>query len=343
MRKNLSQVFLYIIYTVLTIFTCVMVASVHSYLKSEMFIYNFNNQETIHASVSFTKDKVDLTKLTDKSNGSYLISKPLDNNEEIIGIYFNKTPFLNLDIASGRYFSEKDFTDTKKKIVIGSNLKKNTKKINGKSYFLFDDSQYEVIGILKDKNRLSWTKNKAYINLNSIENLKKYLHNENIQFNAKKNTRYVFNSLKSQTIGSINFNEVQKETVHSPFTNLLNDKAISLLIYGLVLVTFIGNTFSASSYWLDSLNKEIGIRKCVGASNLAIAVFIYKKMCSILLRAVFLGILFSFMINVLYLKEGFIDIFSIVITVGIIFLTNVITVIFPIIKAFKIQPILMVR
>lgn len=343
MSKNPSQVFLYVIYITLTIFTCVMVASIRSYLKSEMFIYNFTNQETIHTTIHLFEKKFSLKQLNDKKIGSYLLSKALDTDEEIVGMYFNKAPFLHLQVASGRFFLEEDFKDDTKKIVIGSNLMKKTRTVNGKRYFKFDDEQYKVIGILENKGNLSWTSNKAYINLNSIGNLEKYIHSGQIQFNTKKHTRNIFNSFKSQTLGLFTLHEIQRESVYSPFTNLLNDKSVSLLMYGLVLITFIGNTFSASSYWLDSLTKEIGIRKCVGASNFAVAVFIYKKMNGILLRSVFLGIVISFLINLFFLKEGFMDFISLLVTVGITFLTTVVTVMFPITKAFKIQPILMVR
>ena len=74
-------------------------------------------------------------------------------SEIVRGIYGTKDVFdFGKHVSRGRFFTSKDYSDASPTAVLGSRAFENTSERDGKRYYVYDNTEYEVIGVFKERN-----------------------------------------------------------------------------------------------------------------------------------------------------------------------------------------------
>ena len=74
-------------------------------------------------------------------------------SEIVRGIYGTDDVFdFGSSISEGRFFTRKDYEDASPTAVLGSRALENTTDHDGKKYYLYNNTEYEVIGVFKERN-----------------------------------------------------------------------------------------------------------------------------------------------------------------------------------------------
>ena len=98
-------------------------------------------------------------------NSGYVITKTIDDELRIKRGYYSTSDLFGLSafIETGRFFTNSDYKENSPVAVIGADIIADTVTENGKTYYGYSNTQYEVIGIFKQTN--SDLDKAAYLNL----------------------------------------------------------------------------------------------------------------------------------------------------------------------------------
>ena len=99
--------------------------------------------------------------------------------------------------------------------------------------------------------------------------------------------------------------------------------------------------------WMEKRRKEMGVRKAFGYSNGSIAKLILCEMAGITFLGCVLGLGIQFLLKIFVSRifdyDLTIYLSNVLISIGIVAVTTVLTSIWPIIKTMKIQPVEIVK
>lgn len=340
--KFRSSLFIIIIFLVIALFTCFITAAIEESVDSQRKSNNLLSSKSISFSISQQQNIKNNVKDLFNLQGNYLIYREgLDVNNNGYGIIFKGNLKTRPIIKEGRFFTEDDFSDKNKFIVIGEKLVPDTEQIGGKRYFTYENEYYQVIGIMKDDNFYGKL---FFINLNAVIAKNNFFIQGKFDIDAENNTIDLFNNLKKK-LQDKNFVVTRQNTdkLISPLYKALSDKKIEIIMMIVGILTFVLDTVSVTIYWIDSRRQEIGIRKCMGGSNMKIATELLGELISLILISFFIGYILYILISFIVNKKIVFYFMSFLISLGIVLIAAIITSIVPIVKASKIEPAEMMR
>lgn len=267
-----------------------------------------------------------------------------DNGLKGQALYLSNRQNKYPNIIKGRYFKKEDFQNNNPVAVIGKDITDKTIKENGKEFFVINNLKYEVIGIMGNSD--SPFNNKFLINLNSyllsidgIVDVNDFYQIECTDDNMNTKLKYLELSRQVKNVDSSSvLIQDNSRTIKDPTMDYI--KYRSTYIIG-VLIIFILNITSITSYYINKSEKEIGVLKALGIiNNIIIKKIVFQYIlvsfiCFIIGIAIHYLIYKLFYTNYSYYKIHLGNIIGVIMCSVFI---GLITSIVPTIKLLKIQP-----
>ncbi|NRT92133.1 ABC transporter permease [Clostridium beijerinckii] len=222
----------------------------------------------------------------------------------LIGIYNYKDLDKIFPLKEGRFFTKEESISNKKIALVGSNLADLIYMKNDKKYIKIEGEEFEVVGLIGRKT-LSYWGLRIFIPVNSLPNDIYNSDYESIGLYYPKDMlkqKNYFYDLKSNSsdknIESIKVNELsEEEGIASRVFS--NNKPIYISLLFSILLAVI-SILIFSTFWADSLKKNIAIKKILGADNLYIfKQLIYQMLILITFSSIIAGILNIMTLNFL--------------------------------------------
>lgn len=226
-----------------------------------------------------SKSEVDYTTLYDNlPNDSVLFGELFGQGQDIRGIIY-KGNYIPPNLESGRFFSESDFKFNSRVAVIGKDVQLS-RDMNGKKYVEYNNTDYEVIGIIgyKIPTRIDRT---ILLNLN----------NDNITSSVE----YIVSSSTTQIgldfLGNEEiFGEVslyEKDNVN--ILHLIDRSKNQLITSIIFIIVLFVNSLSVILFWIEKKNTEMIIKWRNGYTKKKILMDIWKSFFPILLMSIVLA------------------------------------------------------
>jgi len=283
-----------------------------------------------------------------------LDSQPIDSVCEVSAEWFKNDNIWHYPLLEGRYYTSDEIKNESKVIILGKELKKYVEEKNGKEYVSIKKKEYSVIGYVGFKGKRSlWdsrifipamtllsdlNQNYGYDGFSAILYSNKKVINNNVN-RLEKFYKNKYKNVEVNNVGKIKNDNIIEDIISSV------DNVLVLAILGyLIAIMF---TISIVSMWIDKRKYEIAVRKAFGYSNKDIMVLIFYEISGLLFIAMIFALIIQFILG-LYFDEilGYttkIFIQNIIVSFFTIIVTTLITMIFPILKTFKIQPAQIVK
>lgn len=198
----------------------------------------------------------------------------LDNN---VGLYFNGRYDCPYHILKGRFFTKEEMDSKDKKVVIGKDVVSQTIKEGDKTYILYRQDRYEVIGVVgKEKNDTLYDDIVLY-NLANLAESK-----ENVASGDWKIDSYVYNTDELRNIiSTYDHSHLLRGHVYKGMPTALKQTLkyntqmfISAILIGMAVFLAL---VQATIYWIENLKLEIGIRKKCGGRDFEVLSLIMKR------------------------------------------------------------------
>ena len=244
--------------------------------------------------------------------------------------------------------------EKKNVVLIGKRLQKYVEEENGEKYIGIEGTRYKVLGMVGFKDKDSLWDSRLFMPITSLPD--KELDNlESVSFNCviyndknvvaenmellKQGFTQKFDNVEIENIGKLETDNVTEQIVENPDNILL----MGILGY-LVAVVYAINIVAL---WMEKRRKEMGVRKAFGYSNLSITKLIMCEMAGLTFLGCIIGLGIQFLLKLFisHILDYDLTIYisNVVISVGIIAITTLLTSIWPIMKIMKIQPVEIVK
>lgn len=186
------------------------------------------------------------------------------------GLYSNSNYENKYKIIEGRFLNESDFKNNEKVAVIPKEACKYEENIDGCNYIVSGNEKYKVIGIIDSGKSDQTMFNTIFYNLN-IEEINSDLSLNEIVIESNK---YSFDYLKNYVC---NNPYVQIYNIENRIYDKVDNFAfIKIGVFSfmrmycpLILVILISLLLS-THFWINSISREIGIKKICGGSTIDI-------------------------------------------------------------------------
>lgn len=340
-RRVKGSIFLIIIFSTVAFF----ISSI-LYMIEQSVNLQANSELQTPETIKFTLDangdiEKDLSMLN--LDGDYSLYKNIVGVQYGEAIYFKGDIKKKPKILDGRYFNQDDFNQNKKVAVIGKGLLDQVVKENGKEYYYVANDNYEVIGVLGDEKKETGNDYSVYINLDALLNKDSFYLKGNYSIDSAMDSREMFNKIKDKYQGT-NINITEDETQSTTTGTILKENVKSKMVFIIEVVgTFILSTVCVTEYWIKDRKKEIGVKRALGATKLRIFLSIIGELSLISILSFWSGYIIYIVIT--YAKDGYSHFYieSAVISFLITFIAALITAIYPILNANKIEPAQIMR
>lgn len=208
-----------------------------------------------------------------------------ENGNVIRGIFFNSY-YANLPMESGRFFKKSDFFKGNNVAVVGKNRKSEIYEYNQKSFIRIHGIEYQVLGIMGYEKE---TPMDSYVYVNFLSDYRFSSHVILIDFFSKKSSLY-----ENQMLDIFDENHMSVEllTYTDSFSDSIFPRISSGKWFMVLLLAVIICIILLASLWLDAMQKELHIRRLVGATNGQIAIWVIGKNICIYLISFCVGYLF---------------------------------------------------
>lgn len=266
--------------------------------------------------------------------------------------WFSEDVKWHYPLISGRYYTIGEIKNKKKVALIGKNLEKYIEDKNGKKYIHLGGEQYEVIGMIGQKDSRSLWDNRISIPATALPQktegklelssggMTLILYNElgKLDFdknNIEKNGKKLDKQFKIEYQGKIKTENMADELIK-------NQNPIYLLSVMGYVVTLI-YSINTVMFWIEKRRYEIALRKAFGYTDKDIAGIILGELLGISGIAAFIAIIIQAILEIFikqisdYTLRLYLP--NILIALFIIFFTSILISIIPIIKAMKIPPV----
>ncbi|WP_411169271.1 ABC transporter permease [Clostridium sp. MB05] len=260
-------------------------SKLYSHAKTSI---NINLKSEIDSNVFYNKlNNADVKYLTQDA----IYDRSIKNINYVKGIHDTSTSNI-FPLHSGRFLSEEEINSESKVVVVGKNLLNFTYKVDNKTFIDIFDEAYEVKGIV---GRETASKYSIYI-LMPPKVYSKLFNNEpsnNYTIDVdKENVQDVVNTINNSFSDEIlNVDVNSGEQNESPIVNAFEfEKAIlTNLIVAIIFSILCSVTFTL--LWFEKINKNISIRKALGANKKDIFLFIFKNLIKMFIISVILSLI----------------------------------------------------
>lgn len=284
---------------------------------------NINKKNNIYSTnaISFNvinmKGNVELSQLIKKikvSNDELLSVDLHDINEQqpfVTGLIIGEDYKLGIPLADGGNLSIKDFRKEQFGAVVSENIEQKVYEQDGYKWIDYLGYKYKVVGIIKSNSNKEKVVD-MYINLSSMaenKNISQNIMNYTYTYDSGVDTERKIENFKielSKDMGvDINAYAVMKGSATLMYSLKIN----TVLITGVVLliIVMVFTVLNILTYWIESKQLEISIRRVLGASKLESTLWIIKKY----LNTTIAGIFFSFISFEILKKLDLFKIFNI--------------------------------
>ena len=273
-----------------------------------------------------------------------------ENSANLTAVMFNEKPEWTIPICDGRYLSIDESLSDKKVAVIGNALKSLIKKENGKKIIIFNNENFEVIGIAGKTNRDSLWDDCIYVPMKSLPiEIKNNIDNQNrISITIKKNGQYPkdeykrMDELVKKIDGSASINAANLKVDKDPMANFWGEVSNFTIFAILILAIAVINVVNLSMYWIYDRKKEIALRKVVGATDYKIFKLVLKEMISLAIIGAILALLIQEILSV-YFKDWLqipidLSLANFIVALCVIIVCGLMTSLIPTKLTLKLQP-----
>ncbi|MGL5479909.1 MAG: ABC transporter permease [Clostridium sp.] len=207
-----------------------------------------------------------------------VVSEIKVSGPNILGVHFNDKFTKDFSLKEGRFFNKEDFDTYRKVVVVGKDILPFTKESNGYRYVTIGEDDYEVIGVIDGKDKISTSEYILY-NLNPVikeeHNIidNSWVIDSNV-INRDEITKRLINIESKSNEGKINIHERGKALEKGDSVYLI---AETLGALGLAAIAVLLSLIRAIDLWIQKLSIEIGVRFCSGGSKGDIIMLLLKK------------------------------------------------------------------
>lgn len=362
---TVSIIFLIVSFVISILLISIGTSAVVSLKESAIIKENATPKNALGITYSFsTKKSFDeqlriLTNISKNSGlmipGNYLFFAEDKLKHPLTAIFFQEDSKWTYPYYDGRYFDINEIKAGSNVILIGKNLLKFTYISNGKRYLRIEGTKYEVIGTIGIKNKYSTWDSRLLMPLTSVpQSIKSRIESNSssiILYNDLKFPIDDFNVIKDEIINTDKDASITATELDTNQQNIILDlltRQDTLLMYSLfIYFTALINLINITSYWINGRRYEIGVRKAFGHNNYQISIMLFAEMFLVLIISCFIALFIQTILNQVFnnlfdypLGLTYINgIIAIVITL----ITSIATSLIPIIKAFTIQPIEIIK
>lgn len=282
---------------------------------------------------------------------TYIDKAEKNKSYDIIYEFFTQKPDWTYPVLTGRYYTADDIKLAKKVVLIGKDLDKYTVNVNNTKNIVIAGENYEVIGLIGTKGKITTWDSKIFMPITSISELSKreLLDTRSLNciiYNSNTSTLDDSNKIKENILkldgkASISINELSSKD--NIIANSLGNKDKLILVSVLIFIISLINSINITSYWINDRKKEIAIKKAFGHTNFGISRMLIIEMLCMNLMSCIISLLLQyivdlFMDNVANIAIS-ISIENFVVAVFIVLISSIVTSIIPIYKSLKIQPV----
>lgn len=220
------------------------------------------------------------------------------SENDIIYIFDPKHNFDLINIVSGSYFSEQQFTDFEETALLSINRSNEIYKIDNLQYFDVDGIPYKVVGLFDNDD----FKGSIFVNLASVIMRDRGLPIEGEYKVSDQNSGESLSSWREFANENNAYLETMKEDFFEAIMQIANEYSFIIIIFLLSVVSIMLNTINGIYYWLLSRKEELGIRLLVGSTKQRVKRFVFKEFTIKILASYFVSVVVSwiafFLINV---------------------------------------------
>lgn len=220
-----------------------------------------------------------------------IYNRTLRNINYIKGVH--DTSLSNIfPLYSGRFLNEDEINSESKVVLIGKNLLKFTYEVDNKIFIDIFDEAYEVIGVI---GRETESKYSIYILMPSRVYSKLFTNGTSNNFKIdvdKERLQESINSIKNNFLDEIsNINVVSESLDYSPIEKAFEFEENILTNLVAAIIFSILCSISFTLLWFEKINKNISIRKALGANRKDIFLFIFSKLINMFFVSITLSLI----------------------------------------------------
>ncbi|MBV4421733.1 ABC transporter permease [Clostridium tyrobutyricum] len=252
-----------------------------------------------------------------------------------LGIYFNGIYKNGYNLLEGRFFTLKDFRENKRVVVIGKKLM-NSQSVqieNGKRYLHRGNDKFLVIGVMGKKDSDTQYDSRILYNLNidlkdKDTNYLEQSWNLDSVIKGESNLKNIINEINKKNNGNL-IRIIHEDKSVSPLISAVQNSKTLLLNFSLIILCIIISLTRATSYWIDKISLEMGIRRMYGASNKNIIFHITRRYLSISGVSLVIALIFQKLLilgNVLKIQSSSLNRFNILASVLFILIMGTIVI-----------------
>lgn len=274
----------------------------------------------------------------------------VQGKKTVIPTIFQELPEFTPPLLKGRYFTIDEVNSNNSLVVVGKEVYEQVKSSMINNFIKINGSNYKVIGVLGRSETGSQWDSAVYMPLyalpQSLQSIKQESYNIFLRNNNGDPSNYLDNlEGKFYELNSSLKININKEIDSSKKNESIWINAVFIsLLSGVILFVSCINVINLSLYWILDRKREIGIRKAIGASNRNIASLIFFEMLVISLVSSLITLVLLFVLGQLsnYFNYS-ISLFNCFLLVSTSLFCGLITSIFPVRSAIKIQAIEIIK
>lgn len=328
--------FLIITFITISLFSLFIIYSLQKAINLQLGQDGFLSKEAITFECENDSSAINTDLLNLK--GNYILIKETSGFSDYKSIFIKGKCDNKPEMIEGRFFKEEDFNKDNKYTVIGKNLLENLVDEDGKKYYSIEGSYYEVIGVMGNSKEDTPYDNYVYVNLDSLlEKDGSYLNGKFI-IDGRLNSNNLFEEITEKYKDtSMSVKKVNRTS--SLTEDIIKDNIASKTKYIIEIVcVLVINTFLITEYWIKDRDKEMGIRRVVGATKMQISIRILRELMIIGLISYLTGYLLF--LGVTYIMDGYLHFYieTMIYVLLIVMTSSLLASFVPIIKANKMEP-----
>lgn len=270
-----------------------------------------------------------------------IYNRSLQNINYIKGIH--DTSLSNIfPLYSGRFLNEDEINSESKVVLIGKNLLRFTYKVDNKIFIDIFDEAYEVTGVI---GRETESKYSIYILMPSKVYSKLFTNGPSNNFTIdinKEGLQDTINTINNNFSDQIfNINVASEKLNKSPVAKAFEFEQNILTNLIAAIIFSILCSISFTLLWFEKTNKNISIRKALGANRKDIFLFIFRKLINMFIISIILSLIaFYILVDIFKYLASFtirVNMFSCLYSILVIFILVIILSLISLRKFSKIE------